>query len=552
MNQLLAIASASRTTKASASDATVIMRRIAAFVLLLVLMMLGAMPAGRALAAGGAPDLCPALAPSTGTTITVTTVSELESAVNNATAGDVILVADGVYNLDGIYLRIDTPDVTLRSASGHQDAVVLDGNYITTEIIQIIASNVTIADLTLREAYDHPIHIMSTADGDVTGTLIYNVHVIDPGQQAIKINPYASDAQHFPDDGVIACSHIELTDAGRAHIRDNCYTGGVDAHQALGWVIRDNLIEGFWCTSGLSEHGVHFWRGSRDTLVERNLLRNNARGVGFGLSTSGTGRAYDDNPCPGASGYVDHYGGVIRNNFIFANDNDLFASEYGFDSGIGLWNACGARALHNTVASTQAPFSSIEWRFDNTEVDIINNLVTHNLRDRGGTATLSGNLQNQPLSAFVDGAGGDLHLSAGASAAIDQVSAPADVSDDFDGEARPLGAASDVGADERNPDQLYFPVIFISARAASDVQLAWRIDQPWQAFHVHRGVSPYFEPQGAGLATLSALPWQWIDPGALGDAGENHYYLVQGEDNDAIISSQRVGEFDFSLVPGGN
>jgi hypothetical protein len=215
-----------------------------------------------------------------------------------------------------------------------------------------------------------------------------------------------------------------------------------------------------------------------------------------------------------------------------------------------LWNACGARALHNTVASTQAPFSAIEWRFDNTAVDIINNLVTHNLMDRGGSATLSGNLQNQPLSTFVDGAGGDLHLNAGATDAIDKVGHPPDVTDDFDGDARPIGADSDVGADEYNPDQLYFPVIFIMARSASDLELSWSIDQAWQAFRIYRDDAPYFTPAGAPAATLTSLPWRWQDEGALGDASASHFYLVEGEDNDAIITSQRVGEFDFTLMPG--
>ena len=398
------------------------------------------------------PDtLCPPLAPPSGSTITVSTVAELQDAVNNATLGDTILVADGVYNLDGVYLRFAVPNVTLRSASGNRENVILDGNYITTEIVQIVASNVTIADLTLREAYYHPIHVSSTSSADTTGTLIYNVHIVDPGEQAIKINPYTGEnALYFPDDGVIACSHIELTDAGRPHIRNDCYTGGVDAHQARDWVIRDNLIEGFWCESGLSEHGIHLWRSCRDTLVERNELRNNARGIGFGLAESGIGiRTYSDNPCPGAGGgYVDHYGGTIRNNFVFANDSGLFASGDGFDCGICLWNACGARALHNTVASTQDPFSSIEWRFDYTDVDIINNLVSHNLRDRGGAATLSENLENQPSTLFVDGTNGDLHLVSTATAAIDQAAALPDVSDDFDGDGRPIGPAPDVGADE--------------------------------------------------------------------------------------------------------
>jgi hypothetical protein len=402
-----------------------------------------------ALAVSQAEQRCPPLPAPSGTVIPVSTVSELKNAVAGAGPGSTILVADGTYDLDGVFLRFDTPRVTLRSASGDRGAVVFDGNYITAEIAQIVASDVTIADVTLREAYYHPIHVMSSDAGHTTNTLIYNVHIVDPGEQAIKINPTADG--YYPDDGVIACSQIELTDAGRSHIRNSCYTGGVDAHQARGWVVRDNLIEGFWCENGLSEHGIHFWHGCRDTLVERNELRDNARGIGFGLATSGDARTYADDACPSANGgYVDHYGGTIRNNFVSASREALFASEYGFDCGICLWQACGAKVLHNSVASTQAPFSSIEWRFDHTDIDLVNNLATHNLRDRGGTARLSGNLEHQPLSLFVDAPAGDLHLVASAAQALDRgVALPAGLcDDDVDGDTRPIGDAADIGADE--------------------------------------------------------------------------------------------------------
>lgn len=410
---------------------------------------------------------CPPLPPPTGDTIAVDTVEALRTAVGAAVSGQTILVADGTYDLDGVTLRFDVPGLTLRSASGDRRAVVLDGNYVTTEIVQIVASDVTIADLTLREAYHHPIHVMSSAGADTRGTRIYNVHVVDPGQQAIKINPYTGEgADAFPDEGLIACSHVELTNAGRRHIRDNCYTGGIDAHQARGWTIRDNLIEGFWCDNGLSEHAIHFWRACRDPVIERNILRNNARGIGLGLATSGPARTYADDPCPGAVGYVDHYGGIVRNNLIFAADTALFDSDAGFDCGICLWNACGAKVLHNTVASTAAPFSSIEWRFDNTHVTLTNNLATHNLMDRGGTAVRAGNVENAPLSLFVDGSVGDLHLVGSADGAIDKgVAVEAGLCDaDVDGDLRPHGLAPDVGADEyvAPPDltpRLYLPLI---------------------------------------------------------------------------------------------
>ncbi len=390
---------------------------------------------------------CGVLPMAAGNVVHVDNVTGLVDAVNHAAVSTTILLADGNYSLDGAYLRIDTAGVTLRSASGNPDAVVLDGNYLSDEIIQIVASNATVADLTIRRAVHHPIHVMSTSSADVTGTLIYNVHIIDPGQQAIKINPV--DSAHFPDDGTVACSVIRLTNAGRSHIHDDCYTGGIDAHQARGWLIRDNLIEGFWCESGLSEHGIHFWRGSRDTLIERNQLMDNARGIGLGLTENGSGRTYADNPCPGAGGgFVEHYGGMIRNNFVSAGSSALFASAFGFDCGICLAQACGAKVLHNSVASTVAPFSSIEWRFGHTSAEIRNNLVSHNLRDRGGSAVLSDNRENVPMASFVDVAGGDLHLKPHAVSYIDQVSLLPEVRDDFDGDERPAGSAADIGADE--------------------------------------------------------------------------------------------------------
>ncbi len=286
--------------------------------------------------------------------------------------------------------------------------------------------------------------------------MIHNVRITDPGQQAIKINQ--NNAGTYPDDGVIACSRMELTAAGRPEIRDNCYTGGVDAHQAWGWRIHDNHIEGFWCDAGLSEHGIHMWRGCRDTVVERNVIVNCARGVGFGLAGSPADNqrmpdiAGGDDPCPDLRGgaYVDHWGGIVRNNFIFADDPGLFASATGFDGGVSLWNACNAAVVHNTVFSTQPPFLCIETRFEGTYALVANNLVSHRIQARTeNTAELVSNVENAAAAWFVDALGGDLHLApAGPSPAHGGAAdLPAGVCDeDIDGD--PRAAPRDVGADE--------------------------------------------------------------------------------------------------------
>lgn len=392
------------------------------------------------------PADCAPLPDPTGTTVTVTfdRADELRAIVASAEDGTTILLEDGVYDMGGgddtHRLVFSTPGVTLRSTSGVRDAVILDGDYVTGELVSIAASRITIADLTLTRAYYHPLHVTGRSDADIEDVLLYNLHIIDPGEQAVKIN--ASYENHYADRGRIECSLIELTDDGRPNIRNNCYTGGIDAHLAWGWEVRLNTIRGFWCNTGLSEHGIHFWRSSRDTLVERNLIVDCARGIGFGLGDSGpTDRAYDPDPYPGV-GYIGHFDGVIRNNMIFA-------SMSGFDSGITLDQARGSVVVHNTVFSSVTPFSSIEWRWANTQVTVHNNLVSHNLVPRdGGSADLAGNLESAPGSLFVDATAPDLHLLSTASTAIDQGEGlAAGVCDaDYDGQGR--DSSPDVGADE--------------------------------------------------------------------------------------------------------
>lgn len=107
--------------------------------------------------------------------------------------------------------------------------------------------------------------------------------------------------------------------------------------------------------------------------------------------------------------------------------------------------------LHNTVFSTQPPFSSIEWRYTNTWIDLTNNLVSHNLRNRDGAhAVQAGNVTEALAAWFVGASNGDLHIAGGVTEVVDQgVSIPVGLcDDDMDGDPRPIGTARDVGADE--------------------------------------------------------------------------------------------------------
>ncbi len=416
---------------------------VAAQVLLAALFALASPSAGQ--------PPCAPLAPPTGTILEIqpSQADQLRGLVSSSSSGTTLLLHDGYYDLsggDGSHrLSFNTPNVTLRSASGNREAVILDGAYGTNELVSIHASNVVIADLTLKRAYDHPIHISGPSGQPITGVTIHNVRITDPGQQAIKINPVSGG---YADLGTIECSLIELTDTGRTQVR-GCYTGGIDAHQAWGWAIRRNRIQGFWCAEGLSEHGVHFWSSSRGTIVEENVILDCARGIGFGLGSTGTSRDYPDNPYPGVD-YVGHYDGVIRNNFITAADSRLFQSDSGFDTAIGLEQAHGTGIYHNSAVSTETPrSSSIEWRFENTLAEIANNLVSHTLRARdGAAASLTTNLAGASLDWFVEPTLGDLHLTSDAAGPIDNgTSLPSGIADG-DIDLEPRDDPPDAGADE--------------------------------------------------------------------------------------------------------
>jgi hypothetical protein len=378
--------------------------------------------------------------------MTVTPAMDLVAAVGAAAAGTTILLADGTYLLGGATVQIRKVGITLRSASGDATKVVIDGAYTSPEVIAISANDATLAHVTITRAVNHPVHVYPDTT-DVTGTRLYGLRLIDGGEQFVKVNPNAGRTLYV-DRGRLECSLLQMTAAGRPHIESlngtSCYTGGIDVHGGRGWVVRENRFEDIYCTNGkLAEHAVHFWSAARDTLVEDNIILNCARGVGFGLIEAGESRAYTDDPYPGV-GYVGHYGGIIRNNFIFA---DVPA----FDTGIELDQARGARVYHNTVyagAKATGFFSSIDYRFANTKIDLRNNLVGRITVRDGAVATASNNKEGAPASYFKDPTSGDLHLLPGATDAIDKGMVLPEAGLDIDGEAHSAGTGPDLGADE--------------------------------------------------------------------------------------------------------
>jgi len=172
-----------------------------------------------------------------------------------------------------------------------------------------------------------------------------------------------------------------------------------------------------------------------------------------------------------ASGiYVDAYSSYrIENNFIFVNGSptSLLAAVH-FESSFGI-----TEFVNNTVyLNTVAPNNTAGVRCDSNKVIVRNNIlwgnrsgtsvkevnregqvpvcdVTYSVIDEADLAAAGHNVGTQPT--FVsDVAPYDLHLTEGSSG-IDAGDGTVAPTGDIDGDARPYGAAVDVGADEWVP-----------------------------------------------------------------------------------------------------
>ncbi len=400
-----------------------------------------------------APPLPP---PDAGFTIVeVSTAQELADACWNLASNQAIVIAPGTYDLANVVFpngvdgrltvgRFGAPPISniqIRGATGDPADVTLLGAGMLDPIVPFglqvfTATDVVIADLSVGEVYYHGVAIQG--DQGAARVRLYHVRVFDAGQQIVK-GP-GGGGTGAPD-VVIEYSEIFYTAGAVAHPEgsppNTCYTNGIDALGADGWVIRDNLIHGIKCQNlALAGPAILMWGNTSNTLVEGNTILDSSRGIHLGLLEG------------------DHTGGMVRNNFIRWDPD----APYPVDVGIYTTSA-GARVLHNTVLTQGLYPNAIEVRYASTAGVV----VQHNLGDgavqprNGAMPTLIANSADAEPGWFVDEAAGDLHLLPSATAAIDQVTSVPEAALDFDGQPRPAAAgATALGAAELGRDGTIF------------------------------------------------------------------------------------------------
>jgi len=374
----------------------------------------------------------------------VKTVADLKTALeaaNRTKAAATLLLEDGTYLLDVPALEIQCPGLVIRNANGNRDAVILRGrdegtNASVANVFLVSANDVVIADLTLGYCRHHGIQVRGEPPFHVSGLRVHNCRIVNCNQQFIKGSSSESDPLGATDGCIEQCL-FEFT-SGWAY---QSYTGGIDIHKGVNWIVRDNLFRNIRVPAGeagIAEHAIHFWKRCstrpQNIVVERNQVLNCDRGIGFGLSN--------------LEGGLQGGTSVIRNNMVF---NDATGPRT--DVGIGLEYASNVHVDNNTVV-IQKYWAPMEYRFaGSSNVVFRNNLVNRPIqkRDSAPMAVQANNLERVESSWFRNVVSGDLHLTSAAKGAIDTGAALEDFHDDFDGHPRPRGAGWDIGACEFDP-----------------------------------------------------------------------------------------------------
>ena len=360
----------------------------------------------------------------------VATARELQSAVRfaNRTGGHLsIALAPGIYALSDT-LVVLAPYVTLEGPPGGAARVIVQGDGMSAHarignIIRVSGAHFELRDMTLRRSRYHLIQIAGE-DGAEAPT-IRDCILEDAYQQLLKVSVSAAHPADTSNGGLVANCLFEYT----AGVGPEYYIGGIDAHGAKHWIVRGNTFRNIASPSGsVAEFAIHFWDGSADDLIERNLIIDCDRGIGFGL------------------GHKPNHGGVIRNNMIFHGPR---AGRFA-DVGIALADSPGTEVYNNTVLLESGYPNAIEYRFAGTRgAHIVNNLTNEAITERdGASAALSHNVTDARPGWFANPATGDLRLAAAVPGVVRSGEPLADLADDFDGNARPAGQPPDIGADE--------------------------------------------------------------------------------------------------------
>jgi hypothetical protein len=464
--------------------------------------------------------------------VTVYSLAELQQAIDEAPPGGrIITLAPGVYNQTTSINITNKNNITIQGGTNNFNDTVLNGPGITGPLdinIKINRSDyVTLRNFTTQNTSAHGVQVNDGSDYFHAD----NLRTWDHGEGGFKVTgPNWTTGRPYSDYGIIENSHMGYTTTGMLSSVES-----VNLIATRGWIIRGNRIENTFHPNYGGGYGIFAKGGAIDTIIENNYLRNNFIAASFG--GGGTDPVFFRN---GDTQY-EHVGGIMRNYVIYKTG----------DTGIYMNKAHNFAVYNNTILDTYLP--AIQSRYVQSTGVISNNLMNKGIQLRdGGTYTGSNNITNADYSLFVDAAGEDFHLNpATAAVAIDQGVNVPEVAYDMDGDPRPYGASTDIGADEvvPAPDA---PTGLAAAAGDGEVALSWAAADRATKYNVKRSTAsggPY-TTIAAGVAGTS-----YTDTDVLN--GTTYYYVVSavnagGESADSAEASATPEAPETPTPPSGD
>jgi len=375
----------------------------------------------------------PALPAGRGATVEVSDVPGLVEALSSASPGQTILLADGHYMMDS-YVEITADNVTLRSASGRRESVIIDGAKSRhRELLGISAcSGVTIADLTIQNIRCNGFKINSNKN--VQKLTIYNciIHNIwQRGVKGVKVPRENRPAELPKNCRIQYCLFYNdrpkrLSD-DPSDIADGNYVAGIDVMYATDWVISDNVFVGIQGRTFEGRGAIFIWHTSRDCVIERNIIIDCDVGLQLGNPHRDSETTYHCVRC------------IARNNFITRAP----------EAGIVTVYTKNCKVLNNTIHDPDSRLGRLlRSVFTNDGLVFANNLLSGpGIRNESESEiSFSNNLIKDLTDYFINPGSGNLHLKNGIIDAVDKGVTLPEVTEDFD--RQPRGAAPDIGADE--------------------------------------------------------------------------------------------------------
>jgi nitrous oxidase accessory protein NosD len=287
----------------------------------------------------------------------VPTISE---AVELVAEGGLILVSPGDYKES---VTIDKPDVTLRGTD--RNAVVIDGEGLRANGVQVIADGVRVQNLTVRN------HTFN-------GVLVTGLHDAN-GAQAHNLDGYEKlDPEKFPPLQRFEVASVTASNNGLY---------GIYAFNSQHGVIRDSY------TSGSADSGFYVGQCAEcDILVEANIAENNAIGYENANASDSVvivGNRFTNNRVGLTllswyqEAYLPQKAATVVGNLIADNNSDASPAQANgaFGIGVGLSGANANELARNYIGGNL----STGVQITNTEdLGSVGNSLVDNLFDDNG------------------------------------------------------------------------------------------------------------------------------------------------------------------------